>query len=162
MIWAEENSRDALFAALRRKEVYGTSGPRHVVRFFGGFDYGADLCGSTDLAARGYAGGVPMGGDLPGAPAGAAPRFVLSALRDPGTEAQPGTRLQRLQIVKGWLGADGATHERVYDVAGDPGVKRRRRSRELRAARTRRRRAVHGLDRSGVRSRANARSGTRA
>jgi hypothetical protein len=118
VIWSEENSRDALFQALRRKEVYGTSGPRHVVRFFGGFGYDADLCRHTDLAARGYAGGVPMGGDLPAAPAGAAPRFVLSALRDPGTDAQPGTRLQRLQVVKGWLAADGKTHERVYDIAG--------------------------------------------
>jgi hypothetical protein len=120
VLWAEENSRDALFAALRRKEVYGTSGPRHVVRFFAGFGYGDDLCANTDLAARGYAGGVPMGGDLPAPPAGAAPRFVVSALRDPGTEAQPGTRLQRLQIIKGWLGRDGQTHERVYDVAGEP------------------------------------------
>ena len=121
VIWAEENSRDALFAALRRKEVYGTSGPRHVVRFFGGFGYGDDLCASTDLAARGYAGGVPMGGDLPAPPAGAAPSFVVSALRDPGTEAHAGTRLQRLQIVKGWLGGDRQTHERVYDIAGGAG-----------------------------------------
>ena len=120
VIWAEQNDRDALFLALRRKEVYGTSGPRHVVRFFGGFGYDTELCASKELAARGYAGGVPMGGDLPPAPAGGAPRFVLSALRDPGTDAQPGNRLQRLQIVKGWLGPDGATHERVYDVAGTP------------------------------------------
>ena len=120
VIWAEENSRDSLFAALRRKEVYGTSGPRHVVRFFGGFGYAENLCESTDLASRGYTGGVPMGGDLPASPAGAAPRFVVSALRDPGTATQPGTKLQRLQIVKGWLGSDGKTHERVYDVAGDP------------------------------------------
>ena len=120
VIWAEENSRDALFAALRRKEVYGTSGTRHVVRFFGGYGYGDDLCTRSDLAARGYAGGVPMGGDLPAPPAGGAPRFVVSALRDPGTERQAGTKLQRLQVVKGWLGRDGVTHERVYDVAGDP------------------------------------------
>jgi hypothetical protein len=119
-VWAEENSRDALFAAMRRRETYATSGPRLVVRFFAGWDYPDDLCERPDFVARGYAGGVPMGGDLPAAPAGAAPRFVLSALRDPGTEARPGTRLQRLQIVKGWLGADGTTHERVYDVAGDP------------------------------------------
>ncbi len=119
VIWAEENSRDALFAALRRKEVYGTSGPRHVVRFFAGFGYGDDLCDSTDFAGRGYAGGVPMGGDLPAPPSGATPRVVVSALRDPGTDAQPGTRLQRLQIIKGWLGRDGETHERVYDIAGE-------------------------------------------
>ncbi len=120
VVWAEENSREAIFSALRRKEVYGTSGPRHVVRFFGGFDHPEDLCESPDLAARGYAGGVPMGGDLPRAPANGSPRFVLSALRDPGTDARPGTKLQRLQIVKGWLDADGETHERVYDVAGEP------------------------------------------
>ena len=120
VIWAEENSRDALFAALRRKEVYGTSGPRHVVRFFAGWDLEPDLCARSDLAARGYANGVPMGGDLPPRDAKSAPRFVVSALRDAGTALQPGTKLQRLQIVKGWLGADGETHERVYDVAGEP------------------------------------------
>ncbi len=65
MLWAEENSRDALFAAMRRREAYGTSGPRHVLRFFGGWDYPEDLCESPELVAAGYAGGVPMGGDLP-------------------------------------------------------------------------------------------------
>jgi len=119
VIWAEENSRDALFAALRRREVYGTSGPRMVVRFFGGWNFAADLCDRSDLAAAGYRDGVPMGGDLPAAPgASAAPAFVVSALRDPGTRERSGTQLQRLQIVKGWA-RGGQTFERVYDIAGD-------------------------------------------
>ncbi|MCA9509209.1 MAG: DUF3604 domain-containing protein [Myxococcota bacterium] len=119
VVWAEENARDSIFAALTRRETYGTSGPRHVVRFFGGWDYPDDLCAAPDFAARGYAGGVPMGGDLPepGA-AGGAPVFAVSALADPGTPASPGTPLQRVQIVKGWVDAKGATHEKVYDVAG--------------------------------------------
>jgi len=120
VVWAEENSREAIFSALRRKEVYGTSGPRHVVRFFAGYDYPEDLCETGEFAARGYAGGVPMGADLPAAPAGRAPRFVVSALRDPGTETRPGAKLSRLQVVKGWLDREGRTHERVFDVAGDP------------------------------------------
>jgi Protein of unknown function (DUF3604) len=116
VLWAEENSRDALFAAMRRREAYGTSGPRVVVRFFGGWDYPPDLCDEVDLAARGYAGGVPMGGDLPPRSTAGAPVFVVSALRDPDEEGAP---LQRIQIIKGWLGADGKTHEHVWDVAGD-------------------------------------------
>ncbi len=117
VLWAEENSRDALFAAMRRREAYGTSGPRLTVRFFGGWDYPASLCAASDLAARGYAGGVPMGGDLPARGTSAAPVFVVSALRDPDEEGAP---LQRLQVVKGWLGPDGEPEERVWDVAGDP------------------------------------------
>jgi hypothetical protein len=112
-VWAEENSRDSLFAALRRKETFGTSGPRLSVRFFGGWSFGEDWCRSTDLAARGYAGGVPMGGDLPASPTGIAPRFAVAALRDP-----EGAPLERIQIVKGWLDAENETHERVFDVAG--------------------------------------------
>jgi hypothetical protein len=118
VLWAEENSRDALFAAMRRREAYGTSGPRMVVRFFGGWGYPEDLCGQPDFVARGYAEGVPMGSDL--APASSsAPRFAVSALRDPGGNGAPSTPLQRIQIVKGWV-EGGATHERVYEVAGDP------------------------------------------
>jgi hypothetical protein len=116
VLWAEENSRDALFAAMRRREAYGTSGPRLVVRFFGGWDYPESLCAAPDLAARGYAGGVPMGTDLPPRGAATAPVFLLNALRDPDEEGAP---LQRLQIVKGWLGPDGEPRERVWDVAGD-------------------------------------------
>lgn len=119
VLWAEENSRDSLFASMRRREAYGTSGPRLVVRFFGGWDYPPDLCARGDLAAVGYRDGVPMGADLPPAPRpDAAPVFAVSALRDPGTVEHPGARLQRVQIIKAWT-EDGATREAVYDVAGD-------------------------------------------
>ena len=118
VLWAEENSRDALFDAMQRREAYGTSGTRPTLRFFGGWGYGEDLCGAPDFAKQGYAGGVPMGGDLPAPPEGAeAPSFAVWALQDPGTEATPGTPLQRIQIVKGWHDGN-ATHERVYEVAG--------------------------------------------
>ncbi|MBK7951912.1 MAG: DUF3604 domain-containing protein [Deltaproteobacteria bacterium] len=125
VVWAEENARDSIFEALSRREVYGTSGTRPEVRFFGGWRYPDDLCRARDLVARGYAEGVPMGQDLPrrlqpeqtgGA---AAPVFVVSAMQDPGTKSRPGTPLQRIQIVKGWT-EKGATHERVFDVAGGP------------------------------------------
>lgn len=117
-LWAEENSRDALFEAMRRKEAWGTSGPRIVVRFFAGADLPEDLCAAPDFAAQGYAKGVPMGGDLATPAAGLAPRFAVWASRDPGTEGHPGTPLERIQIVKLWLDANGAPAERVFDVAG--------------------------------------------
>ncbi len=120
VLWAEENSRDALFAAMRRREAYGTSGTRPVVRFFGGWDYPEDLCGSDDFVAQGYAKGVPMGGELPPPPPerpDPAPQLAVWALQDPGTATAPGTPLQRIQIVKGWI-EDGALRERVVDVAG--------------------------------------------
>ena len=115
-VWAEENSRDSIFAAMQRRETYGTSGTRPVVRFFGGWDYPADLCGARDFARRGYAGGVPMGGDLPATPAGSdiAPRFAVSALRDAEASAAP---LERIQIIKGWV-EEGAPREAVFEVAG--------------------------------------------
>lgn len=118
VLWAEENSREALFLAMRRREAYGTSGPRIVLRFFGGFGYDEGICGA-ELVAQGYAGGVPMGGVLTGAEGqGAAPRFAISALKDPGSVDAPGTPLQRVQIVKGWL--EGGTPQfAVYEVAGD-------------------------------------------
>ncbi len=114
VIWAEENSREALFDAMRRRETYATSGPRIVARFFAGWGYAADLCDATDQLARAYGGGVPMGAELPERPAGEAPVFFVSALRD-----AMGAPLQRIQIVKGWL-EGGQTRERVYEVAGDP------------------------------------------
>jgi hypothetical protein len=119
VLWAEENSREALFAAMRRREAYGTSGPRMLVRFFGGWRYPADLCESPRLLETAYARGVPMGGELPAPASDDAPLFVVSALRDPGTAGGPGTPLQRIQIVKGWT-RDGELHEKVWDVAGDP------------------------------------------
>jgi hypothetical protein len=118
VLWAEENSRDALFQAMLRRETYGTSGPRMVVRFFGGWGYDPTMCGDPGFAARGYRQGVPMGADLPSRPAGASPRFAVWAMQDAGTERIPGAPLQRVQIVKGWA-IDGQTHEKVYDVAGD-------------------------------------------
>ncbi|MEE2664166.1 MAG: DUF3604 domain-containing protein [Myxococcota bacterium] len=120
-VWAEENSRDSLFDALRRRESFGTSGPRIQPRFFGGWSYDEALCDGHDLLERSYAEGVAMGGDLPAKPGHAkAPRFVVSALRDPGTDAFPGGKLQRIQIIKGWAGEAGSVHQRVFDVAGTP------------------------------------------
>jgi hypothetical protein len=117
VVWAEENTRDAIFSGMLRRETYGTSGPRMIVRLFGGWEYPDDLCGG-ELVAQGYAEGVPMGSDLPPRPASAgAPSLAISALRDPGTAEQPGAPLQRIQVIKGWLDA-GKRHERVYDVAG--------------------------------------------
>lgn len=118
-VWAEENSRDAIFTALRRKEVFGTSGPRIRVRFFGGWDYPDGLCDEPDLVARAYRAGVPMGGDLTG-PAAAAPSFVVVGLRDPGTPEAPGGLLQRVQVIKGWADDEGTIHQAVYEVAGSP------------------------------------------
>jgi hypothetical protein len=116
VLWAEENSREALFLAMRRREAYGTSGPRIVLRFFGGWDYDEGLCGA-DFVQRGYDGGVPMGGVLPNGNGGA-PRFAVAASKDAGSVAEPGTPLQRVQIVKGWL--DGSEPRfAVYEVAGD-------------------------------------------
>jgi hypothetical protein len=119
VLWAEENSRDALFAAMRRRETYGTSGPRMLVRFFGG-SYPDDLCDRADLVEQGYRHGVPMGGELGRDDVAAGLRLVVHALRDAGTPEYPGAPLQRIQIVKGWLDRDGSLRERVVDVAGDP------------------------------------------
>jgi hypothetical protein len=117
-LWAEENARDALFEAMRRREAFGTSGPRIVVRAFGGWSYPGDLCERADLVEQGYAGGVPMGGVLPAGtrPATAAPVLVAAAQRDAGTPARPGAALERLQVVKLWVAADGP-RVRVWDVA---------------------------------------------
>ena len=118
VVWAEENSRDAIFTAMQRRETYGTSGTRPVVRFFGGWGLDKGMCKGEDFATQGYAGGVPMGGDLPtrGDDDGD-PRFAVWALQDPGTDGAPGTPLQRIQIVKGWV-EDGEMKEKVIDVAG--------------------------------------------
>jgi hypothetical protein len=119
-VWAEENSRPSIFDALRRREVFGTSGTRLSVRFFGGWNLPADLCNDPQMLQRAYAQGVPMGGTLATQPAGAAaPTFVVAALRDPGTAEQAGTPLQRVQVIKGWI-EDGTAHQHVYDVAGEP------------------------------------------
>ncbi len=112
-VWAGENTREAIFDAMRRRETYATTGPRIVLRFFGGWTFDAADAQTPDLARTGYARGVPMGGLLPARPApDAAPTFLVSALRDPD-----GANLDRLQIVKGWRTDDGALHEQVYNVA---------------------------------------------
>jgi len=126
VLWAEENSRDALFDAMRRREAYGTSGPRMRVRFFGGWDYEPAMCEGGDFAEAGYRHGVAMGGELPRRPespssgeSAPAPRFAVWAMADPGTPERPGAALQRIQIVKASASQGGAV-ERVYEVAGDP------------------------------------------
>ena len=111
-VWATENTRAALFDAMKRRETYATTGPRMVVRFFGGFDFEAKDAQNRMPAKIGYTRGVPMGGDLPEAPAGRAPTFLVAALKDP-----IGANLDRYQIVKGWLDAKSQAHEKVYDVA---------------------------------------------
>lgn len=117
-VWAEENSRDSLFDAMRRRETFATSGPRIAPRFFGGWDLPVDLCDREDLLQQGYTLGVPMGADLPDDVTAEAPTFAVLATRDPGTEERPGGLLQRAQIVKGWFGPRGYFHQAVYDVAG--------------------------------------------
>jgi len=117
-VWAEENARDALFEGLKRRETYATSGTRPVLRFFAGTLDGVE-CGNDDFLARAYATGTPMGGEIGPVHGERSPRFAVWAQKDAGTAAQPGTDLQRLQIVKGWVDAGGITHEAVVDVAGD-------------------------------------------
>jgi hypothetical protein len=117
-VWARENTREEIFDAMRRKEVYATSGSRIIVRVFAGWDFKADEVERPDFARTGYARGVPMGGDLTNAPAGKAPGFMARALRDPD-----GANLDRIQIIKGWLDKDGKEHERIYDVAVSDGRK---------------------------------------
>jgi hypothetical protein len=112
VVWATENTREAIFDAMQRKETYATTGTRMTVRFFGGWDFTPEDATSRLPAAAGYGKGVPMGGDLPTAPAGKAPTFLVAALKDPLSG-----NLDRIQIVKGWLDASGATREKVYDVA---------------------------------------------
>ena len=110
-VWATENTREAIWDAMYRRETYATTGPRIGLRFFGGFDYAdADLEG--DIAANGYARGVPMGGSLSAAPEGAAPSFLVVAMKDP-----EGANLDRVQVVKGWVDASGETQETIYDIA---------------------------------------------
>ncbi len=111
-VWARENTRQEIFAAMKRREVYATTGTRMQLRFFGGFDFVPEDALAADVAVAGYGKGVPMGGELGKAPARRAPSFLVSAMRDP-----VGANLDRLQVVKGWLGKDGKTAERVYDVA---------------------------------------------
>jgi hypothetical protein len=119
-VWARENTRQALFDAMESKEVYATTGPRMIVRFFGGWEFEENDALGRLPAEVGYAKGVPMGGDLLNAPQGKAPTFLVAALKDP-----IGANLDRIQIIKGWLDAEGNTHEKVYDVVwGDADTRR--------------------------------------
>ena len=111
-VWAEENTRESLFAAMKRKEVYATTGPRMIVRFFGGWEFDAGDASRSDFVHIGYTKGVPMGGVLTHGPKSSSPRFMISASKDPD-----GANLDRVQMIKGWRGVDGSLHEKVYNVA---------------------------------------------
>ena len=119
-VWATENTREALWDAMERKETYATTGPRMLVRFFGGFDFKPADAHNRMPANIGYTKGVPMGGDLRDAPQGKSPAFLVAALKDP-----IGANLDRIQIIKGWLSKDGAPQEKVYDVIWGDADKRR-------------------------------------
>jgi hypothetical protein len=115
-VWATENTREAIWDAMDRREVYATTGPRMLVRFFGGFDFTEADARSRFPGQAGYTKGVPMGGQLSGAEKGEALSFLVAALKDPY-----GGNLDRIQIVKGWVDTRGELHERVYDVAVSDG-----------------------------------------
>ncbi len=114
-VWARENTRKEIAAAFKRREVYGTTGPRIAVRFFGGYGFNADDLAARDLAARGYAKGVPMGGDLMSSTEGP-PSFLVHAVKDPKS-----ANLDRIQIVKGWIALDGKAKEKIFDVVWSDG-----------------------------------------
>lgn len=111
-VWAEENTRTAIFAAFKRREVYATTGPRIRVRFFGGWEFKKKHAKGSEMVQIGYVFGHPMGSDLTKGPEGKSPRFLMYAVKDP-----KGANLERMQIVKGWVDEDGEAHEKVYDVA---------------------------------------------
>jgi len=115
-VWAQENTRESLFAAMRRRETYATTGPRMTVRFFGGWGFVPSDAFSSRFAEVGYRRGAPMGSDLTKAPKGKSPTFLIRAVKDPD-----GANLDRVQVIKGWRSADGKLHERVYDVAVSDG-----------------------------------------
>ena len=117
-VWATENTREAIWDAMQRRETYATTGTRMMVRFFGGWDFEAADATTRMPGVVGYAKGVPMGGDLRQAAAGKVPTFLVAALRDP-----MGANLDRIQIVKGWIDAKGQLQEKVYDVAWSGGRK---------------------------------------
>jgi hypothetical protein len=110
-VWATENTREAIFDAMMRRETYATTGPRMLVRFFGGWEFTAEDAMNRLPGAIGYSKGVPMGADLPARPAGQAPTFLVGALKDPYSG-----NLDRIQIVKGWVDTRGERHEKIYDV----------------------------------------------
>jgi len=115
-VWARENTREAIWDAMARKEVYASTGTRPLVRVFAGWDFKPDEVHRPDFARQGYERGVPMGGDLSDSPEGASPKFMVRALRDPD-----GANLDRIQIVKGWLDENGKSQEQIYDIACSDG-----------------------------------------
>jgi len=120
VVWAEENSRDALFAAMRRREVYATSGTRPIVRLFAG-QFPATLCNpKNDLVTTGYSKGAPMGSEIGALNGARSPKFAVLATKDPGGLGAPSTQLQRIQMVKGWIDDTGTPQEEVFDIAGNP------------------------------------------
>jgi hypothetical protein len=120
IVWAEENSRDAIFDALKRREVYATSGTRPTLRFFGGWDIPGEACDSQNAVEIADQSGVPMGGTLRARPGGESKsaQFFISAQQDPGPDGEPGTPLERIQVVKGWVDAEGNAQEKVFNVTG--------------------------------------------
>ena len=114
--WATDNTREAIFDAMMRRETYATTGSRMVVRFFGGWDFQAADAQSRLPADIGYRKGVPMGGDLPASPKGKSPTFLVAAMKDPMSG-----NLDRIQIIKGWVDGNGKARERVFDVAVSDG-----------------------------------------
>jgi len=110
-VWATDNTREALWDAMARKEVYATTGTRLMVRVFAGYDFVADDVQRHDFAKYGYQKGVPMGGDLSNAPTGKVPSLLIRALRD-----ADGANLDRVQVIKGWMDARGKLQEKVYDI----------------------------------------------
>lgn len=117
VVWSEQNTRNALFENMKKKETYATSGPRMLVRTFSGDNIPNDLCSRPDFVQSGYQNGVPMGSDLPSNTE--SPKIAIHASMDSGTPNNPGNPLEKLQVVKGWVDDNGVSHERVYDVAGD-------------------------------------------
>jgi hypothetical protein len=110
--WADENTRDSIFAALKRKEVYATTGPRIALRVFGGFSFDDDDADALDIASVGYEKGVPMGSDLTQAPRRASLELLIHAAKDP-----VGANLDRIQVIKGWLDDNNEAQQAIYDVA---------------------------------------------
>jgi hypothetical protein len=115
-VWARDNTRESIWDAMQRREVYGTTGTRITVRVFAGWNFEERDAARPDFAAHGYANGVPMGGDLTAAPDGSAPTLLVRAIRDPD-----GANLDRVQVIKGWRDEEGELHERIYDAACSDG-----------------------------------------
>jgi hypothetical protein len=120
-VWAEDNTRESLWDAMKRKETYATSGTRMIIRFFGGWDFVQADAQTRNPAIQGYSKGVPMGGDLRDAPAGKSPTFLVAALKDP-----IGANLDRIQIIKGWVDGKGQLQEKVHDVVWGDADNRKR------------------------------------